>query len=119
MDVDCWIDTDLYGRVLDASEAGARLLNLTARGLMGRQLWMFFIDRDVIEHHLRALRAGEKYCAAVAVNYRPMERKSRRVVVQMLMTQDDTVRWRFSSSAALIPQGGDHPRGEGPYQPSF
>jgi len=40
-----WVDTDAFGAVLDASWEGARVFNLTVRGLRGRSLAAFFIDR--------------------------------------------------------------------------
>ena len=91
-----WVDTDPYGRVLDASPEGARLFNLTVRGLTGRNLSLFFTSRQLIGDALMVLRHGHKECPALDTEYRPMERKRRRLRVRMGATDADAVRWTFS-----------------------
>jgi hypothetical protein len=90
-----WVDTDPYGRVLAASPEGARLFNLTVRGLTGRNLSLFFTSRQLIGDALMVLRHGHRECPALDTEYRPMERKRRRLRVRMGAT-GDAVRWTFS-----------------------
>src|SRR5262245_3770995 len=79
-----WVETDPYGRVTDASPEGARLFNLTVRGLTGRNLPLFFTtSRQLISDGLQVLRRGYRECPALETEYRPMERKSRRLRVKM------------------------------------
>ena len=91
-----WVETDPYGRVLDASPEGARLFNLTVRGLTGRNLSLFFTSRQLIGDALMVLRHGHKACPALDTEYRPMERKRRRLRVRMGATDGDAVRWTFA-----------------------
>jgi len=91
-----WVDTDPYGRVLDASPEGARLFNLTVRGLTGRNLPLFFTSRQLIGDALLVLRHGHRECPALDTEYRPMERKRRRLRVRIGATDADAVRWTFS-----------------------
>jgi PAS domain-containing protein len=104
-----WVDTDPYGRVIDASPEGARLFNLTVRGLTGRNLSLFFISRQVIADGLQVLRRGHRECPLLETEYRPMERRRRRLRVKMGISDGDAVRWTFSevlgdgSSALLNP----------------
>jgi PAS domain-containing protein len=104
-----WVDTDPYGRVIDASPEGARLFNLTVRGLTGRNLSLFFISRQVIADGLQVLRRGHRECPLLETEYRPMERRRRRLRVKMDVSDGDAVRWTFSevlgdgSSALLNP----------------
>lgn len=91
-----WVDTDPYGRVLDASPEGARLFNLTVRGLTGRNLSLFFTSRQLIGDALTVLRHGHRECPALDTEYRPMERRRRRLRVRMGATEGDAVRWTFS-----------------------
>ena len=91
-----WVDTDPYGRVIDASPEGARLFNLTVRGLTGRNLSLFFISRQVIADGLLVLRRGHRECPLLETEYRPMERRRRRLRVKMGTSEGDAVRWTFS-----------------------
>jgi hypothetical protein len=91
-----WVDTDPYGRVIDASPEGARLFNLTVRGLMGRSLPLFFTCRQLIADGLQVLRRGYRECPLLETEYRPMERKTRRLRMKMGSLQGDAVRWTFS-----------------------
>jgi PAS domain-containing protein len=100
MDAECWVETDRYGRAVDASPAGARLLNLTVRGLVGRQLWLFFLERQDLERCLRLLRAGAAQCPEVEVSYRPLEKKPERMVVHLTQTGGEAVRWQLTAVAA-------------------
>jgi PAS domain-containing protein len=95
-----WVDTDLYGRVLDASPEGARLFNLTVRGLTGRNLSLFFTSRQLIGDALMVLRHGHRECPALDTEYRPMERKRRRLRVRIGATEGDAVRWTFTEVLA-------------------
>ena len=91
-----WVDTDPYGRVIDASPEGARLFNLTVRGLTGRNLSLFFISRQVIADGLQVLRRGHRECPLLETEYRPMERRRRRLRVKMGISDGEAVRWTFS-----------------------
>ena len=91
-----WVDTDPYGRVIDASPEGARLFNLTVRGLTGRNLSLFFISRQLIADGLMVLRRGHRECPLLETEYRPMERRRRRLRVKMGTSDGDAVRWTFS-----------------------
>lgn len=90
------MDTDPYGRVLDASPEGARLFNLTVRGLTGRNLSLFFTSRQLIGDALMVLRHGHRECPALDTEYRPMERKRRRLRVTMGAIDGEAVRWTFA-----------------------
>ena len=91
-----WVDTDAYGRVIGASVEGARLFNLTVRGLTGRNLSLFFTSRDLIADGLQLLRHGHRECPQLETEYQPMERKRRVLRVRMRIADGDTVRWTFS-----------------------
>jgi PAS domain-containing protein len=93
-----WVDTDPYGRVIDASPEGARLFNLTVRGLTGRNLSLFFTSRQVIADGLQVLRRGHRECPLLETEYRPMERRRRRLRVKMDVSDGDAVRWTFSEA---------------------
>jgi hypothetical protein len=91
-----WVETDPYGRVTDASPEGARLFNMTVRGLTGRNLSLFFTSRQLIIDGLQVLRHGHRECPMLDTEYRPMERKRRRLRVKMGSSDGDAVRWTFS-----------------------
>jgi hypothetical protein len=91
-----WVETDQYGRVLGASPEGARLFNLTVRGLTGRNLSLFFTSRQLISDGLQVLRHGHPECPQLETEYRPMEGKRRRLRVKMGAADGDAVRWTFS-----------------------
>jgi hypothetical protein len=94
--VELWVETDPYGRVIDASPDGARLFNLTVRGLIGRNLPLFFTCRQLIADGLQVLRGGYRECPPLETEYRPMERRRRRLRVKMGSTDTDVVRWTLS-----------------------
>jgi hypothetical protein len=91
-----WVETDPYGRVICASPEGARLFNLTVRGLTGRNLSLFFTSRQLIADGLQVLRRGHRECPTLETEYRPMERKRRRLRVKMGTSDGEAVRWTFS-----------------------
>ena len=91
-----WVETDAYGRVIGASVEGARLFNLTVRGLIGRNLSLFFTSRDLIADGLQVLRHGHRECPQLETEYHPMERKRRGLRVKMRTADGDAVRWTFS-----------------------
>jgi hypothetical protein len=99
-----WVETDPYGRVIDASPDGARLFNLTVRGLTGRNLSLFFTSRQLIGDALMVLRHGHRQCPALDTEYRPMERKRRRLRVRIGAIDGDAVRWTFSE---IVGEGTD------------
>ena len=98
MPAEPWVETDPYGLVTDASPEGARLFNLTVRGLTGRNLPLFFTSRQLIADGLQVLRHGHLECPQLDAEYRPMERKSRRLRVKMGTADGDAVRWTFSEA---------------------
>ena len=85
--------------MIGASPEGARLFNLTVRGLTGRNLSLFFTCRQLISDGLQILRHGHSECPQLEAEYRPMERKRRRLRVKMGATDGDAVRWTFSEGA--------------------
>jgi hypothetical protein len=91
-----WVDTDPYGQVIGASPEGARLFNLTVRGLTGRNLSLFFTSRQVIADGLQVLRRGHRECPLLETEFRPMERRRRRLRVKMGIADGEAVRWTFS-----------------------
>lgn len=95
-----WVDTDAYGRVIGASAEGARLFNLTVRGLTGRNLSLFFTGRDLIADGLQLLRHGHRECPQLETEYHPMERKRRGLRVKMRIAEGNAVRWTFSEVLA-------------------
>ena len=98
-----WVDTDVFGRVVDASLAGATLFNLSVRGLIGRDLRLFFLERQPVIEGLRAVRGGQS-CDYIVAAYRPMEKKARRVQIE-LCPLNDGVRWNLGDVAdpAVVP----------------
>ena len=98
-----WVDTDAFGLVVDASPAGATLFNLSVRGLIGRDLWVFFLERQPVIEGLRAVRRGQS-CACIVAAYRPIEKKARRVQIE-LYPMNDGVRWHLADVAdpAIVP----------------
>ena len=107
--VESWVDTDPYGRVIGASPEGARLFNLTVRGLTGRNLVLFFTSRAIIADGLQVLRHGYRKCPALDMEYQPLERRRGRLRVRMGVSDGDAVRWTLnevvgdSASALLNP----------------
>ncbi|HEU0259012.1 MAG TPA: hypothetical protein VFR57_06300 [Burkholderiales bacterium] len=84
------------------------MFNLTVRGLTGRNLPLFFISRQIIADGLLVLRRGHRECPLLETDYRPMERRRRRLRVKMGIGDGNAVRWTFSevlgdSSALLNP----------------
>lgn len=73
-ELDAWIVTDLDGVVLETSAEGHRLLNLSARGAMGRNLTAFFSeDRHRIVADLA--RAGDGAFIQGTARLRPRDRR--------------------------------------------
>jgi len=119
-----WVDTDVFGRVVDASAAGATFFTLSVRGLIGRDLRLFFLERQSIIEGLRAARRGQSSGSIVAA-YRPMEKRARRAQIE-LCPLNEGVRWHLgdvadpagvparavghAASTALSPAGADGPR---------
>jgi hypothetical protein len=100
--LECWVETDPFGRVTDASPEGARVLNLSVRGLIGRDLSLFFLDREPLARGLGALRAGLSSCPALTVPFRPRDRKAQRMRVELTATDNGTVRWQFSECVKAV-----------------
>ena len=94
MPTECWVETDKFGNVVDASSDGARLFNLSVRGLLGRALTLFFVDRSAVSTGLAAVRDGYSDWSAEDIDYRPRERRMRRVDVHMFPYNGGAVvRW--------------------------
>jgi hypothetical protein len=92
-----WVDTDVFGRVVAASAGGATFFNLSVRGLIGRDLRLFFLERQLIIEGLRAARGGRPSGNIVAA-YRPMEKRARRARIELLPLNDG-VRWHLGDVA--------------------
>jgi len=117
-----WVDTDVFGRVVDTSAVGATFFNLSVRGLIGRDLRLFFLERQPIIEGLRAARGGQA-SGNIGAAYRPMEKRARRAQIE-LCPLNDGVRWYLADVAdpavvpprargietALSPAGADAPR---------
>ena len=91
-----WVETDPYGRVLSASPDGARLFNLTVRGLTGRNLSLFFTSRQLIADRLQSLRFGQTECPPLEIDYRPMECRQRSLRIRLRNLDGDAFRWTLS-----------------------
>jgi CheY-like chemotaxis protein len=73
-DLDAWIVTDDTGEILEISGPGHRLLNLSARGALGRTLLPFFDgDRQQLSVDLRRACAGEVVARSALL--RPRDRR--------------------------------------------
>jgi PAS domain-containing protein len=94
--VEPWVETDIYGRVISASPDGARLFNLTVKGLTGRNLSLFFSSRQLIASRLQSLRWGQTECAPLEIDYRPMECRQRSLRIMLGSVDGDAVRWTLS-----------------------
>ena len=73
-DLDAWIVTDDRGVMLEISGPGHRLLNLSARGALGRSLPPFF-DGERHEVFIDMSRALEGQTAARTALFRPRDRR--------------------------------------------
>lgn len=95
---DAEILTDDFGLIRYTTEAGARLLNGTARGLSQRNLFLFFNDKREVWHDgVRRAAAGERVC--LAGRLRPRERRPTSVTVHIVRVVDEggtMLRWTFS-----------------------
>jgi len=99
--MESWVDTDRFGRVVDASSEGARLFSMTVRGLTGRSLLLFFLERQQLSASLRALRANDESTPLLRLPYRPMERRQQLVFVELTYGGHDRVRWHLSEAVPL------------------
>jgi hypothetical protein len=89
--MESWVDTDTFGLAIDASPSAATLFNLSVRGLTGRRLSLFFMDRAVVMERFRAVAAGLSV-ASVIVTLRPREKKPKVVRIELELS-GDIVRW--------------------------
>jgi len=93
--MDCWVDTDAFGAVVDASREGARVFNLTVSGLRGRSLSTFFLERQRLFECLRAVRSREVECHDVDLICRPAAQRPQRVSVSLRPVDYHRVRWHI------------------------
>ena len=85
--------TDVQGRVVDTSAKAARLFNLTARGLAGRDLLMFFPGgRSLLTEELAATARGLATQPRLATLF-PRDRKRRSVVVTLTARSAGKIAW--------------------------
>lgn len=54
------------------------------------------MSRQVIADGLQVLRRGHRECPLLEAEYRPMERRRRRLRVKMGISDGEAVRWTFS-----------------------
>jgi hypothetical protein len=74
--------TDGDGRILDISNAGAKILNVTPRGGQGRQLAYFIVhDRDQLVQQIEVASRG--HAVVIETMFRPLERAPRGVIVRI------------------------------------
>ena len=120
MPTECWVDTDKFGNVVDASADGARLFNLSVRGLLGRALTLFFVDRSAVSTGLAAIRDGYGDWSGDDIGYRPRERRMRRVDVHMFRYNGGAVVrwWLGAGDAEQTRVSHRHPRTAESSQPS-
>jgi hypothetical protein len=91
---DHWIETDSHGLVMNASEGGARMFNLTPKGLRERDALLFFPNhRTLLAHRLKTVGVGAEGDTLSLVIW-PRERKPRPVTVT-LTAGDGRVVWRL------------------------
>ena len=94
-----WVVTDLYGLLREASPEAAHLFNLSAAGLRGRELLVFFDGER--EHWRQALRAA---AAGMMVDregtVRPRDRRPLFIRAEITRTRDwrhgETLLWTFT-----------------------
>ena len=101
-DNEMWIATDYDGTILETSTRGARLLSGTHRGLMRRNLLVFFEqDRDAWRTAMSRASAGERVYRSGRL--RPKERRPLMVRVEVEKTADASrpmLIWTFHTDAA-------------------
>lgn len=90
--------TDQFGRFEETSNAGARLLSVSARGLFQRDLLTFFDgNRDLWHDAVRRATAGQR--VHLTRRLRPKERRPLEVSVCIIGTLADTgvrLEWAFA-----------------------
>ena len=95
-----WVVTDLYGMLLDASQAAAGMLNLSVAGLRSRQLLTFFDgEREHWRQALRAAGAGLMVDRQGAL--RPREKRPvvvRAEICKRDCPQGDALLWTFTKA---------------------
>jgi hypothetical protein len=93
-----WVETDSSGRIVEVCEKAAAAFNLSVRGLIGRDLVLFFpADRDRLLEELHAVARGLAGTRLTAT-MRPRERKPIQVIVTFSRTETGNVRWDFARS---------------------
>ena len=95
----CWVVTDQYGMLLEASREAAEMLNLTPNGLRWRQLLLFFDGgREHWRQALRAAAGGSMIDREGAL--RPRDKRPLRVRAELTQAHDwlnsNGVLWIFT-----------------------
>ena len=90
--------TDRFGRVIEVCGASAEVLNLSAKGLEGRDLHLFVAaDRPELLRRLEAAARGHE--VVVEATLRPRDRKPRPAVLRINATDGEgmcaKLRWRI------------------------
>jgi len=93
--------TDGHGRILDLSNEGANLLNVTSRGGHGRQLAYFIVrDRNQLLRQIEIASRG--HAVVIDTVFRPLERPPRAVTLRIHRVVEMPVvelAWRFDCVA--------------------
>jgi CheY-like chemotaxis protein len=96
---DAWVVTTASGQIEEISAAAAKLLNLTARGALGRSLPAFIVDnRARLVGDLQ--RAADGLIIEMATTVHPRDRKPRKVRLEIAPTGQAPhvrIRWQFTS----------------------
>jgi CheY-like chemotaxis protein len=92
---DAWVITSTSGQIEEISGAAAKLLNLTARGALGRSLPAFIVDnRARLVSDLQ--RAADGLIIEMATTVHPRDRRPRKVRLEIAPTrQSGNVRLRW------------------------
>ena len=91
------IITDEFGRIVEASKDGAEVLNLSQRGVQGRDLPLFVVqDRPALRRQLEIAARG--HIVVLETMFQPRERAPRRATVQISRVDGEQpieLQWRI------------------------
>lgn len=95
---DAEIITDARGRIVDVGSRGAEILNLSPRGVRGRDLSLFVVrDRAALKRQLDVAARG--HMVVLETILQPRERQQRRAVVRISRLEGDdaevALQWRI------------------------
>ena len=101
------VTTDTSGVIVSANSAGAALLNVSAKHLLGRPLLHFVEDREGFNRLTQRIRVAEEGRATALMSLRPRERAA--VLVRALVVPEsaiDASSWIWF----LVPEADAEPR---------